>query len=137
VSPRPAVARRRPELKDARPGAAGHFVRGQAALPCVQPLSRAWWFCALQSDRQDLSSADLVAMRQIDLNEGVGLAHENTLAVRRTQLTDADPSTLDRVRDLLCDPALSPTSPLVQLCASSIICDEHISALSLDLKETE
>jgi len=62
---------------------------------------------------------------------------EDELVLRRTRLFDGEPSTLPAVLDRLCDAATMPKSPLSQLCAASIIRDEHIAALSLDLKETE
>jgi hypothetical protein len=42
---------------------------------------------------------------------------------------------MDAVMRHLCDPATTPQSPLGQLCAASIIRDEHIASLSLDMKE--
>jgi len=42
---------------------------------------------------------------------------------------------LDQLRDLLCDAASQPERPLEQLCRSTIIRDELIAALSLDMKE--
>ena len=57
--------------------------------------------------------------------------------VRRTPL---DPKNFVIPSDLtaaLADPELAPDTPLRQLCASTIIRDEHIAGLSLDLKETE
>jgi chromosome segregation protein len=57
--------------------------------------------------------------------------------VRRTPL---DPKNFVIPADLtaaLADPELAPDTPLRQLCASTIIRDEHIAGLSLDLKETE
>jgi chromosome segregation protein len=62
---------------------------------------------------------------------------EDELVLRRTRLSDAEPSTLPAVLHRLCDAATMPKSPLSQLCAASIIRDEHIAALSLDLKETD
>lgn len=59
------------------------------------------------------------------------------LKIRRTQLGDANPQELDAIQARLCDTRLAPKSPLPQLCLVSIIRDEHIAALSLDLKETE
>ena len=60
-----------------------------------------------------------------------------TVPIRRTQLVDADPKTLSDLVQRLCDASLSPPRPLEQLCAASIIRDELIAALSLDLTETE
>jgi DNA repair ATPase RecN len=59
------------------------------------------------------------------------------LRVRRTQLSKADPSAMNAVMQRLCDVATMPKSPLKQLCAASIIRDEHIASLSLDLKEAD
>lgn len=59
------------------------------------------------------------------------------LRVRRTQLSEADPSAMDAVMQRLCDVATMPKSPLKQLCAASIIRDEHIASLSLDMKEAD
>jgi DNA repair exonuclease SbcCD ATPase subunit len=61
----------------------------------------------------------------------------DVLRVRRTQLSEADPSVMDAVMQRLCDAATMPKFPLKQLCAVSIIRDEHIASLSLDLKEAD
>ena len=61
----------------------------------------------------------------------------DVLRVRRTQLSEADPSAMDAVMQRLCDVATMPKSPLKQLCAASIIRDEHIASLSLDMKEAD
>jgi hypothetical protein len=44
---------------------------------------------------------------------------------------------MDAVMQRLCDVATMPKSPLKQLCAASIIRDEHIASLSLDMKEAD
>lgn len=62
---------------------------------------------------------------------------EDELVLRRTRLAGAEPSTLQAVLGRICDAATMPKSPLSQLCAASIIRDEHIAALSLDLKEAD
>jgi DNA repair exonuclease SbcCD ATPase subunit len=62
---------------------------------------------------------------------------ERVLPVRRVQLSETDPDELNAVLERLYDAENMPKSPLRQLCAASIIRDEHIAALSLDLKETE
>lgn len=62
---------------------------------------------------------------------------EDVLVLRRDQLADVDGQRLEYVVDRLCDSAMRPRSPLAQLCRASIIRDEHIAALSLDLSETE
>lgn len=62
---------------------------------------------------------------------------EHEISVRRTQFDKPDPEILADLADRLCDMRLAPEAPLIQLCATSIIRDEHIAGLSLDLKETE
>jgi chromosome segregation protein len=62
---------------------------------------------------------------------------EVTLPLRRTQLSNAEPGAYRAVSEGLCDTATMPKSSLAQLCAASIIRDEHIAALSLDLTETD
>jgi chromosome segregation protein len=57
--------------------------------------------------------------------------------IRRAQFGKLDVEKLTKITEKLCDPKLAPQAPLKQLCASSIIRDEHIASLSLDLKETE
>lgn len=64
---------------------------------------------------------------------GVG----GTLKVRRTPLDAAHIAGLPELSNALADPDLAPHSPLEQLCATTIIRDEQIASLSLDLKETE
>ncbi len=49
----------------------------------------------------------------------------------------SEPTVLKELEDSLCDKHTSPPLPLVQLTKTSIIRDEFISTLSLDLKETE
>lgn len=62
---------------------------------------------------------------------------DDVLPVRRTQLSEADPSAMDALMQRLCDVATMPKSPLGQLGRASIIRDEHIASLSLDLKEAD
>lgn len=62
---------------------------------------------------------------------------DELLVVRREQIANFDEASLSVVIDRLCDRAMRPSHPLVQLCKASIIRDEHIAALSLDLSETE
>jgi hypothetical protein len=62
---------------------------------------------------------------------------EDLMSIRRTQLSGTDPSAMEAVIHRLCDVTTRPKSPLRQLCAASIIRDEHIASLSLDLKEGE
>jgi chromosome segregation protein len=68
----------------------------------------------------------------------VGFAHgDGVLVLRRTQFQGPDQADLDAVLDQICDRGSAPAQPLAQLCASSIIRDEHITQLSLDLKEAD
>lgn len=62
---------------------------------------------------------------------------EELIRVRRTQFGKPDPSRLAHLTSQLCDLVLAPEEPIAQLCSTSIIRDEHIAGLSLDLKETE
>jgi len=62
---------------------------------------------------------------------------EGPITLRRSQFEDPDPVTFARVTAKLSDTTLAPASPLKQLCLSSIIRDEHIAELSLDLKEAD
>jgi len=48
-----------------------------------------------------------------------------------------EPNELKKLKTLMCDEQIAPPSPLIQLSKASIIRDEFISSLSLDLKETE
>ena len=68
----------------------------------------------------------------------VGFAHEDgVLVLRRTQFQVPGQAQLEAVLDKICDRGLAPAEPLGQLCATSIIRDEHITQLSLDLKEAD
>jgi hypothetical protein len=68
----------------------------------------------------------------------VGFRHEEVvLPVRRTKLDEPDKEGLRKVLDRLCDNEIAPDNFLPQLFATSIIRDESIATLSLDLKETE
>jgi chromosome segregation protein len=62
---------------------------------------------------------------------------DTMLPVRRTQLSGVDPTAMDALMRRLCDASTMPKSPLGQLCAASIIRDEHIASLSLDMKEAD
>lgn len=62
---------------------------------------------------------------------------DSEFIIRRTQFGQPDSGDLEKLTTRLCDRALSPSAPLTQLCASTIIRDEHITSLSLDLKEAE
>lgn len=67
-----------------------------------------------------------------------GFCDEGELIVlRRTPFKEPSSDHLLHVTSKLVDSGLAPTNPLKQLCASSIIRDEHIAGLSLDLKETD
>ncbi len=57
--------------------------------------------------------------------------------VRRTPLDPKSFIVDTHLTAALAHPALAPEAPLKQLCATTIIRDEHIAGLSLDLKETE
>ena len=59
---------------------------------------------------------------------------EEHYSVRRTPL-DSVHKDISRVVDKLLDKDFAPDSAITQLCAASIIRDEHIARLSLDLKE--
>ncbi|UMY18668.1 AAA family ATPase [Methylobacterium organophilum] len=68
----------------------------------------------------------------------VGFHDEDELfVVRREQIAAFDEASLSVVVDRLCDRAMRPSHPVAQLCKASIIRDEHIAALSLDLSETD
>jgi DNA repair exonuclease SbcCD ATPase subunit len=62
---------------------------------------------------------------------------ESDIVVRRSQLAGPDESVMQQVLAGLCDLRTAPKAPLSQLCASTIIRDEHITSLSLDLKEID
>jgi chromosome segregation protein len=65
------------------------------------------------------------------------VGEDKDLCIRRTRLEEPDAESIKRLEEALCDPAMAPASPLKQLCASSIIRDEHITTLSLDMKEAD
>jgi chromosome segregation protein len=62
---------------------------------------------------------------------------DHTFPIRRAQFGKVNDADVDAIVQRLCDRASSPEQPLKQLVASSIIRDEHIAKLSLDLKEAE
>jgi chromosome segregation protein len=62
---------------------------------------------------------------------------EKEYSIRRTQFGKPDDDALQIISDKLFDRRLAPASALAQLCTSSIIRDEHIASLSLDLKEAD
>lgn len=59
-----------------------------------------------------------------------------TYSIKRTKGGE-EPSVLNDLISIMCDKETSPPAPLTQLSKTSIIRDEFISSLSLDLKETE
>jgi chromosome segregation protein len=68
----------------------------------------------------------------------VGFAHDDDLLVlRRTQFQGPDQADLEIFLNKICDLGSAPAQPLGQLCATSIIRDEQITQLSLDLKESD
>ena len=62
---------------------------------------------------------------------------DGVISIRRSEFESPDDSTLVKLVAKLCDLDLAPRDALSQLCYTSIIRDEHIAGLSLDLKETE
>lgn len=62
---------------------------------------------------------------------------DSRTSIRRGQFHEPDQEDTRALAEALCDPRLAPATPLGQLCASTIIRDEHITRLSLDLKETD
>ncbi len=62
---------------------------------------------------------------------------DKIVPLRRSRLLDADPQELSLLQDSLCEAETAPESPLRQLCTTSIIRDELIATLSLDLKDTD
>lgn len=62
---------------------------------------------------------------------------EQQIVVRRTPIEDPSAEVLMRVEAGMVNAGMAPPSPLPQLCASSIIRDENIASLSLDLSETQ
>jgi len=62
---------------------------------------------------------------------------DEEVTIRRTQFDDPNASILEKLAARLCDTRLVPVAPLSQLCATAIIRDEHITSLSLDLKEAD
>jgi chromosome segregation protein len=62
---------------------------------------------------------------------------DTSISVRRGQIGEPEPSSLDELARHLCDARLAPSEPLSQLCQHAIVRDEYITRLSLDLKETD
>lgn len=65
------------------------------------------------------------------------ISENGPIAIRRTPIDDPAPETLAAVQAAMIHADAAPPSPLKQLCASSIIRDEFIAALSLDVSETD
>ncbi len=59
------------------------------------------------------------------------------LVLRRTQFQGPNQVHIEAILDQICDRGSAPAQPLGQLCAASIIRDEQITQLSLDLKEAD
>lgn len=62
---------------------------------------------------------------------------DDIISIRRTEFEFPDETVLGKLVARLCDLDLAPRDPISQLCSTSIIRDEHIAGLSLDLKETD
>ncbi|MCP4319543.1 MAG: AAA family ATPase [Hyphomicrobiales bacterium] len=63
--------------------------------------------------------------------------NESETIVRRTPFVEPSKKDIEELEDKLVDLSRAPKNPLQELCSVSIIRDEHIASLSLDLKETE
>lgn len=62
---------------------------------------------------------------------------DEQITVRRTPIDEPAAEILARVEAGMVNAGMAPPSPLPQLCAASIIRDENIASLSLDLTETQ
>jgi chromosome segregation protein len=62
---------------------------------------------------------------------------DDEIRLRRTPIEDPSPELLIRVETGMVNAGMAPSAPLLQLCAASIIRDENIASLSLDLSETQ
>ncbi|MGO8000131.1 AAA family ATPase (plasmid) [Rhizobium ruizarguesonis] len=62
---------------------------------------------------------------------------EKIFTLRRSVLEEPSPSDLELIEESFVDQDQAPKDALRQLCAASIIRDEHIAGLSLDLSETD
>jgi len=69
---------------------------------------------------------------ELELHDG-----EQKIIIRRTPFEDPPAEVLSRVEAGMVNAGMAPPSPLLQLCAASIIRDENIASLSLDLSETQ
>lgn len=103
----------------------GHLSKYQEAKASGESVADYIWWAGLESPPTD---------RYVEV--GFRSADER-VAIRRKQIGDPSVEATRAVELALCDPHLSPASPLRQLCSSSIIRDEHITSLGLDLKEAD
>ena len=62
---------------------------------------------------------------------------DGEVSVLRTEFEAPPAKDLEELTRRLCDKALAPSNSLSQLCTNAIMRDEHITRLSLDLKETD
>ncbi len=62
---------------------------------------------------------------------------DGELSITRREFDEPDQKSLEELLERICDKRLSPIDPLNQLCTNAIIRDEHITKLSLDLKEAD
>jgi chromosome segregation protein len=63
---------------------------------------------------------------------------DQLISLKRTEFDEPNAEQIQRITAGLVDQSLVPSNaPLQQLCATTIIRDEHIASLSLDLKETD
>lgn len=62
---------------------------------------------------------------------------DEAIQLRRTPIEEPSTELLLRVEAGMVHAGIAPPSPLLQLCAASIIRDENIASLSLDLSETQ
>ncbi|MGY4457947.1 AAA family ATPase [Bradyrhizobium sp. LB13.1] len=62
---------------------------------------------------------------------------QGSVSLRRTPIDEPDERSLARVEAGMVKIGMAPSEPLAQLCAASIIRDENIASLSLDLSETQ
>jgi chromosome segregation protein len=62
---------------------------------------------------------------------------EESIPLRRTPIAGPAPELIRRVEAGMINARMAPPSPLLQLCAASIIRDENIASLSLDLPDTQ
>lgn len=60
-----------------------------------------------------------------------------SIAIRRTPLAPPDERSMRELLSAICDERAAPKEPLRQICAAAIIRDEHITSLSMDLREID